>query len=283
MFIIRCFLLGLLVFYTVLKAQAITVWEGQAFNVCGKELRITETWVHQHKPYISLVFENHTDTFSVTYGEKIPVVPCDLYVKEIHKLGKQPARVQFISQLPESQSLNVINKITLKKQKLYDINGILVTFDKKGNFFEFQLNEQHTFILGLKNTLWLGQNAFALTHYQREELSLVRVVELLNYKGDTLYQLADEELPYTQAFAEQIVLLPKPNIKKNVEDFTLEDYQICLVKIYLEPVGFRTKRDRFIVNGKEKEYPYSIIKVFSSKKEALDYAYKNKIRDIFLE
>jgi hypothetical protein len=108
----------------------------------------------------------------------------------------------------------------LKRQSLYDINGILVSFDKKGNFFEFQLNEQYTCVLGLKNILWLGQNAFALTQYQKEELSLVRIVEFLSYKSDTLYQLADEELASNQAFIEQIVWLPKPNIKKNIEDFT---------------------------------------------------------------
>ncbi len=283
MFKIRCFLFLMFIYTSSVFAQSITAYEGQSFNLCGVELRITETWVHQHKPYISLIFENHSDTFAVTYGEQIPIIPCDLYVEDIQKIGKQPAKVQFSSKLNEGKSLNVINKIVLNNQKLYEINGIFVTYQKKGNIFEFELNEKYKLSLGLKNILWIGQNAFALANYQKDELSLIRVVELLIYKSDTLYQLANEELPYSQAFVEQIILLPKPNINKNLEDYTYDDYQICLVKIYLEPVGFQTKKDRFLVNGKEKEYPYSIIKVFSNKKEALDYAYKNNIKDVFID
>lgn len=283
MFIIRYYFLLILIFTSSTFAQSITVLEGQSFNLCGMELRITETWVHQHKPYISLILENQSDTFSLTYGEQIPIIPCDLYVEDIQKIGNQPAKIQLSSKLTNEKSLNVINKIILKNQKLYDINGIIVTFQKIGNSFQFELNEKYQLNLGLKNILWLGQNAFALTHYQKEELSLVRIVELLYYKGDTLYQLADEELPYSQAFIEQIVLLPKPNIKKKLEDLNLDDYQICLVRIYLEPVGFQTKKARFIVNGKEKEYPYSIIKIFPNKKEALEYAYKNQIKDIYID
>ncbi len=273
----------MIIFNSLVFAQSITAYEGQSFSLCGVELRITETWVHQHKPYISLIFENHSDTFAVTYGEKIPLIPCDLYVEDIQKIGKQPAKVQYSSKLKEGKSLNVINKMVLKNQKLYEINGIFVTYQKKGNIFEFELNEKYKIPLELKNILWIGQNAFALTNYQKDELTLVRIVELLVYKNDTLYQLANEELPYSQAFIEQIVLLPKPNIKKNLEDFNNDDYQICLVKIYLEPVNFQTKKDRFLVNGKEKEYPYSIIKVFSNKKEALDYAYKNNINEVFID
>lgn len=266
-----------------LLGQNITIYEGHSLNLCGIEVKVTETWVHQHKPYISIVFENHTDTFSLTYGEKLPILPCDLYVKDIQKIGNQPARVELSSKLTEVPSLNVINKIVLKHQKLYDVNGIIVSFIKTGNFFEFELNEKYKVVLGLKNVLWLGQNAFAVMSYQKDQLSLVRLVELLIYKGDTLYQLADEELPYSQAFVEQIVLLPKPNLSKKLEDLTIEDYQICLVKIYLEPVAFQTKKDRFIINGKEKEYPYSILKVFESKKEALDYAFQNKIKEVFID
>ncbi len=263
--------------------QTITAFEGQSVQICGIELRITEVWVHQHKPYVSIIFENQSDTFSVTYGELLPVIPCNLYIEDIFKIGKQPARVQFSSTLKGGKSLNVINKIVLKNQKIYDVNGILVSFTKKENTFEFTLNEKEKVILGLKNILWLGQNAFALITYEKEELNMVRVVELLYYKGDTLYQLANEELPYSMPFLEQIVMLPKPNINKNKEDFTYDDYQICLVKIYLEPVGFQTKKDRFIINGKEKEYPYSILKVFRDKSEALNYAQQHKIQEVFIE
>jgi hypothetical protein len=281
--IISYLLIVFALFTARINAQIIHALEGQSFNLCGIELRITETWVHQHKPYISLVFENHKDTFSVTYGEAIPIIPCNLYVQEIQKIGNLPAQVQLVSKIPEPKSLNVINKIVLKNQKLYDVNGIVVSFSKKGNVFEFELNEKWKLNLVLKNILWLGQNAFALTYYQKEELHLVRVVELLHYQGDTLYQLANEELPYSNAFVEQIVLLPKPNIQKKLEDLEAEDFQICLVRIYLEPVGFQTKKDHFIVNKKMKEYPYSIVKVFANKKEAMEYAFQNKITEVYID
>lgn len=283
MHIFYFFLVFLNILFLNSFGQNLTAWENQSLNICGMELSITEICVHQHKPYIAVLIENQPDTFLITYGEKIPLIPCDLYVEDIQKIGKEPAKVSLTSFLKEPRSLNVINKIVLKNQKLYDINGIFVTFTKKENSFEFVFNERYKHLLWLKNILWIGQNAFVLTKYQNEELTLVRVVELLKHKGDTLYQLAKEELPYSQAFVEQVVLLPKPNVQKKLEDFTPEDYQICLVKIYLEPVGFQTKKDRFIVNGKEKEYPYSIVKVFHNKSEALEYAYKNKIREIFID
>lgn len=276
----------LLTFYLVLmklKGQNIELQEGKSMNLCNIELRITEVWIHQHKPYVSFVFENQNDTFSLTYGERLPFLTCDLYVLDIQKIGNLPAKIELSAQLKEQKSLNVINKMVLKPQKLYDINGLLVSFVKKGNYFEFEINEKERLVLGLKNILWLGQNAFALTKYQKEELHLVRVSELLYYKGDTLFQLSNEELPYSQAFIEQIVMLPKPGVQKKLEDYTEEDYQICLVKIYLEPVGFQTKKDRFIVNNQERELPYSIIKVFRDKKEAFEYAFQNKIKDIFID
>lgn len=274
------------VWFALVEAlNAQTVWqEGSSYFVCNKEIQVHELWIHQQKPMISMSIEGINDTISLSIGEKIPYIECDLYIQNIDKLFKNLGKIYLSSNPKEISSINLVNSLNLQEKRYYQINGKVVYYERTPNHnsFMFGTHDSIQQQFKLMDILWLGSNAFVLKRFEREKLYLIRLTELIFVPNDTLFQLANEDLPHGGNIL-QIVYLPAEKVKHNNKNYRKDELLICLVKVYLDDISFDIDKDRFIIQGKEKILPFSVIKIFSNKQEAYRFANENKITDIFLE